>query len=725
MKLKSILVSSMLLCNASLYAQSGVNLIPLPKQIEYSNSKFSLNKESKILYSKGLEAQAQLLNGLISNATNIDFVVTQSDKASTNSIFLGLDSKIENSEGYTIVVTSKGIQINGKTPDGVAFAIQTLLQLMPEQIFSDRPQKGVEWQVPTLSIEDAPQFAWRGVMLDVGRYFFSKEYVLKFIDMISMYKMNTLHLHLVDDSGWRIESKKYLKLTEIGAFNGEGENRRGGFYTQEELKEIVAYAAARGITVVPELEFPAHLLSAVVAYPWLSCKEEQLKMPDQHYISKDLICVGKESSIKFLEDIIEETCAIFPSKYIHIGGDEAVYDYWDECPKCRKVMEENNFTKSSELQSYLTNIVAKIAKKHGRKIVGWNEIVQRGKVEEQVASMVWQDMADTKQAIDLGHEAVIAPADYLYFDFPEARLPSEMKAAGWKGPISIEKCYSLDLSSYENNKNVLGAHVSMWSDQFIHGTILQELELLDENRSENYINYFMLPRLLAFSELVWCKSDTKDFNSFKHRLLSHYKRLDYAGFNYRVPVPEIVSSEKTANGFLVELSAPINDATIHYTTNGTKPTPFDKLYTGKVEVKQLSDLRAVTALSKTRFSVPSYVEEDYSKYKEYGALVSKISHSTLNSTIEVDLTGKISSDGNYEVTFIPLTDDVNIEIGTLTIFKRDEISAKSEINKSVVTLPIATKVEIKNWQAGTPYSAKVDVKADENRGNIAVFIKKL
>ena len=264
--------------------------------------------------------------------------------------------------------------------------------------------------------------------------------------------MNVLHFHLVDDSGWRLEIKKYPKLTEIGAFNGEGEKKSGGFYTQEDLRELVKYAAERNVTIVPEIEFPAHILSAVSAYPWLSCRGEQLAVPDQHYISKDLLCVGKDSAITFLKDVLTETFDIFPGKYLHIGGDEAVYTYWEQCKRCQEVMSRKGLNKASELQAYLTNLVAGFAAKYGRKIVGWDEILQRGKIDQQVASMIWRNMKFAQGALDMGQEVVLAPADYAYLDFPETRFPSEIKAATWKDPISVQKCYHMDLSPYENNK---------------------------------------------------------------------------------------------------------------------------------------------------------------------------------------------------------------------------------------------------------------------------------
>lgn len=706
-----------------------VNIIPKPTEMSCGDAYLQFNEKSAIIYSsQQVKEQAEILATLLRNSTNLPFEVKSGLKALKNSILLSLDESVESEEGYLLSVTEKGAVVKASSVKGIFYGTQSLLQLFPENVVSQSTQRGVEWRIPTVEIVDAPTFAWRGMMLDVSRYFLPMDYVKRYVEVMAMYKMNSLHLHLVDDSGWRMESKKYPLLTEIGAFRGEGEQRTGGFYTQEELRELVHFAEQRGVTIIPEVEFPAHILSAVVAYPWLSCREEQLKMPLQHYISRDLICVGKESSIQFLQDIIDEVVEIFPSKYIHIGGDEAVYKYWDECPKCQKVMKDNNFTKSSELQSYLTNIVAKMAAKYDRTVVGWDEILERGEVTEKVVSMIWRDMKGTDHVLELGHSAVLAPADYTYFDFPESRLPGEIKAATWKGPISVEKCYNFDVSRFEGNPNILGVHGCMWTDQFIHGTILQELDPLNENRAENYVDYLTLPRLLALSEVAWSSSKNRDFKDFSSRLVKHYKRLDMSGYNYRIPVPDVASTERVKDGYLVELSTPVEGATIHYTTTGERATPYDKLYSGKVKVAQLSDLRAVAALSKSHFSISSYFEEDYSKYKPYGSFVVKLQHALLASGdgVEVvDLTGKVSGDGDYEISFIPLTDGVDIEIGAVDIYKRDEKSTSVNVDKAINSDIVTATFSLSGWEAGTPFSAKVEMKAGSaNRGNIAIFLKK-
>lgn len=724
-RLKILTLVLSFILTLQLLAAQQVNIIPKPAKLELKNAKgFNLNAKTKIIYENEFKEQAELLASLIYAPTALKLSTANATNGGQNSIQFVYDKQIDNVEGYMLEITDKRVVISSRSAAGSFYGIQSLLQLLPPQIESDKLQE-IDLLLPAISIVDAPTFEWRGAMLDVARYFFHKEFVLKYIDMMAKYKLNKLHLHLIDDSGWRLEIKKYPLLTEVGAFNGTGENRSGGFYTQDDIREMVAYGATRGVEIVPEFAFPAHFMSAVAAYPWLSCRETQVKVQTQHYISKDLLCAGKESSIQFLMDVIDEICTLFPSKYLHIGGDEAVYDYWSTCPHCQKVMEKEGLKKSSELQSYLTNIVAKAAAKYGRTVIGWDEILERGAVNEPVVSMIWRNMKNLEHVFNLGHKAILCPANTLYLDFPESNLPSEIKAATWLPPISLEQCYNFETANFEGNSAIIGLQVAMWSDQFIHGTLLQELALLDENRSERYIEYLMLPRMLAFAELGWTKNTDRNFEDFSARLNKHYARLDYANYTYRIPTP-IVTSQKVDDGYLITATTPIEGATIHYTTNSERPSPYDKQYTEPVKVAQLSDFRAIAALTKSHQSVPSYFADDYSTFKGYGRFAYKFLHLQLVEEMSIPLTGLISGDGDYEITFIPITDGVDVEVNKFKINKRDELSASVEPNILVKDKPAMIKVSISEWQAGTPYTAIVNMNIGMgNRGNMALFIKKI
>lgn len=325
------------------YGANEISIIPKPISIEQNSGNYLLTDKTVIYYDSSLEKYAEYLADALSKPTGWDFKLKEGK--GKKGIQLTLSSEINKAEGYKLTVTSQNISLSGADPAGVLYAIQSLLQLFPAEIYSSERQKGVVWEVPAISIFDAPERPWRGMMLDVARYFYDKEFVKKYIDRMAMYKLNKLQFHLIDDSGWRLEIKKYPRLTEVGAWAGNNTHRLGGYYTQEDIKEIIEYAQFRNVEIIPEIEFPAHMLSAVVAYPWLSCTEIQHEVPVQHFISRDLLCVGKESSYQFLEDVLKETVELFPSPYINIGGDEAVYTRWEECPKCQAVMKREGLKK--------------------------------------------------------------------------------------------------------------------------------------------------------------------------------------------------------------------------------------------------------------------------------------------------------------------------------------------------------------------------------------------
>lgn len=450
--------------------------------MEQREGAFELTPRTVITYQQGLEQQAKYLKEILDQSTGWDLQIDLG-KNKKSAINLTIDTaKVSQTEGYTLNVTEKSATICGADNGGVFYGIQSLLQLFPAQIYSHNRQRDIMWSAPAISITDAPERPWRGMMLDVARYFYDKEFVKKYIDMMAMYKLNKLQFHLIDDSGWRLEIKKYPRLTEIGAWAGTGSQRLGGYYTQEDIKELIAYGKVRNVEIIPEIEFPAHILSAIVAYPWLGCTGKQHEVPLQHFISPDLLCVGKESSLTFLKDVLEETVNLFPSSYINIGGDEAVYSRWDECPDCQAVVKREGLSKASDLQGYLTNVVSDMMKEKERTIIGWEEIILRGKVKNPVVALIWHNVADSIKATQDGHKAILTPASHMYLDFPEKGVPGEVKAAGWMPPISIEKCYSMGVNDYSPTSTVIGVMGCMWSDQFIHGTLLQEINLLNENR---------------------------------------------------------------------------------------------------------------------------------------------------------------------------------------------------------------------------------------------------
>ena len=707
-----------------------VCIIPQPVQLEQTEGVYVLPEKVTISYDASLKAQAEYLQEVLSQSTGRVAVMKEGKKK--GDIVLLVDAQAHKAEGYALSVTPKSVKIVAADPSGAFYGIQSLLQLFPAEIYSQKWQRNTEWKAPCVEIVDAPERPWRGMMLDVARYFYDKEFVKKYIDMMAMYKMNKLQFHLIDDSGWRLEIKKYPRLTEVGAWAGPNEKRLGGFYTQDDIREMVAYAKVRGVELVPEIEFPAHILSAVVAYPWLSCTGVQHQLPTQHFISRDLLCVGKETSIQFLQDVLEETVELFPSSYINIGGDEAVYKRYETCPDCQALMKREGLSKVSELQGYLTNVVAQMMKKKNRTLIGWEEIIMRGKVNEPVVALIWHNVADSIHATNTGHKAILTPCTHMYLDFPEQKIPGEVQAATWMPPVSLEKCYSMPVNDYSENSTVLGVQGCYWSDQFIHGQALQEIAYLNENRSENYAEYLTFPRLQAVSEVGWSKQNRRNFEDFRTRLSSHFARMDHKGCHYRLPVPRIEKEETLADGSTrFTLACDVPGATIRYTTDANYPTVHSPKYTGPVTVAKRDDFRAITVVSGTQYSLPLYFAPDYSAYKAYGEYVfgwEPLRVQPKPSAMRFEVTGKISGNGAYELAVIPTRGEDALQLGNLKLWKRNELMAEAFADASVKVgnQPVVYRFELNQFEAGTPFHIEIQGYAPNgNNTSGMMFLRKV
>lgn len=710
------------------------DIIPLPKKLVKNGSTFTLNKDTKIYYEKGLKIHATLLLDMLFPATGWTLEAVESGKDQSNSILLSIDKSLP-SEGYQLHVDEKAVKIHGGDEAGVFYGFQTLLQLLPPEIYNKELQRSTSWVIEGVDIQDEPEYAWRGMMLDVSRYFFDKDYVMKYIDMMSMYKLNTLHLHLIDDAGWRLEIEKYPRLTSIGAWRGEGAKRTGGYYTQDDIREIVAYAELRNVQVIPEIEVPAHNLAAVAAYPYLSCNGTPVQVPEQHFISRDLYCVGKESTFDFLEDVFEETFKLFPSKYIHIGGDEARYDRWKECPYCQKRKAELGLETEAELQVYFNRRIQKMVKKYGKTIVGWDEIIEEG-LEEKAVGMVWHNKKKALEATENGHDIVLALTDYLYFDFPESGIPGEVKAATWMPPISLEKVYQFDpvIEGLDEKyrPQVLGAQGALWSDQFIHGTILQEIEPINENRSEAYFDYLTFPRLSALAETVWTPKSMKNWDGFQQRMQSHYQRLDQAGIGYRVPQPKLLRKEVKNGQYSIELECPVDGAEIRFTTDGIKPNVHSEIYSKPIMISRLQDFQAITVVSRHHYSLPLYFPVTYPQYEKYGVMIgewrTKDVYADQEVVLEWNATGKIKKNGIYEVNFIATDGDNSMEIRGIKILKNGkEVAADSHRGSSKTSLEENVfAFSIDDYETGAAFTIQanaVGVGGTDTNGVIVIKLK--
>ena len=713
------------------YAQEkcDIQIIPQPQTVEQNNGVYRLPEKVAIGFDSSLKAQAEYLQEMLAQSTGRVAILKEGKVK--GDIVLSKDADLK-SEAYKLSVTTKGIKISASDASGAFYGIQSMLQLFPAEIYNERWQRNIVWEAPCVEIEDAPERPWRGLMMDVARYFYDKEFIKKTIDMMAMYKLNKLQFHLIDDSGWRLEIKKYPKLTEVGAWAGSDTKRLGGYYTQDDIREMIAYAKVRGVELVPEIEFPAHILSAVVAYPWLSCTGVQHEVPTQHFISRDLLCAGKETSIEFLRNVLEETCELFPSAYMNIGGDEAVYTRWEQCPDCQALMKREGLKKASELQGYLTNVVAEMMKKKGRTLIGWDEIIQRGKLNEQVVALSWHNPKDTLVATKTGHKAILTPASHMYLDFPEMSIPGEIQAATWCPPISLEKCYSMPINDYSESSTTIGVQACYWSDQFIHGSALQEFAPLNENRSENYAEYLLFPRLMAVSEVAWIKQSQRNWEDFRERVGSHYARLDNKECHYRLPQPRIAKEEKTSEGKTsFTLACDVPGAEIRYTTNGKYPSVHSALYTGPITLDKREDLRAITVVSNTQYSLPLYFAPDYSAYKAYGVHVfswEPLRIQSKPSNWRFEVTGKVSGNGSYELTVIPTRGDNAVRLGTMKLWKRNELMAEVSADKTIKNggEPASYSFKLDAFEAGTPFHIELEGYAPEgNDTSGMIFIRKV
>lgn len=726
----TLLIAVMLLTPVA----KAVNVIPLPVEMKENGQVFNLTNSTSILHSPGLKQQAELLLSALSPATGWDLTVSETSKTKGNVIFLKLDKTADiQPEGYKLSVTGKNIVITAKDGAGAFYGVQTLLQLLPVEIYNKQRQKNMVWKVRGVEISDAPSYPWRGMMLDVSRYFFEKDYVLRFIDMMAMYKLNVLHFHLIDDAGWRLEIKKYPMLTSVGAWRGVGKDRIGGYYTQDDISDIVAYASARNVDVIPEIELPAHVLAAIAAYPHLSCTGKQHEVPTQHFISRDIYCAGKESTFEFLQDVFDETVALFPSKYVHIGGDEAFYDRWKACEHCQKRKEVLGLETEKELRVYMNKRVQQMLAKHGKTVVGWDEIIEEGLTDKAVG-MIWHDKDKAIAGTKGGHDVVMALTGRTYFDFPESTIPGEVQAATWLPPISLQKAYEWDpmIPGLEPQfrDQVLGVNGCLWSDQFIHGNKLPRIDAINENRAEKYMDYLTFPRMAALAEVGWTPKELRSWEAFEDNMATHYQRYNEAGYGYRVPQPKLIAKEEKDGGFLITLENLVEGAHMRYSVDGVPANVHSTVYTKPIQVKDIHDFQAITVVNRRQFSLPLYFPKKYDGFEKYGELLAEWTPKDIQGitfgTFEMDATGKINKNGAYELTFLFTAGDYRLDIESVEVFKNGNKIAEDvhtgftggTAQKNVY------KFIIDGYETGAAFTIKARVRGDlGNESNGAVFIK--
>jgi hexosaminidase len=491
------------------------NIIPLPAQLEPRPGEFRLTPETDISADGPNRWNADYLHALLTVPTGFRLRVRTPSLAAKNAIHLRLEPGLESlgREGYRLTVAPDSVTVEAPMTAGVFYGIQSLRQLLPVEIEERRPVSGIGWAVPCQVITDRPRFAWRGFMLDEGRHFQGKETVLLTLDLMALQKLNVFHWHLTEDQGWRIEIKKYSRLTEVGSQRAGTSNTfeeakhdgvpHGGFYTQEEIRAIVAYAAQRNIMVVPEIEMPGHSLAALAAYPELSCIGGPFQVATHFGIFPDIYCAGKEATFAFLQDVLDEVMALFPSPYIHIGGDEAPKERWKECPDCQRRIREEGLIDEHALQVYFTNRIAAYLDSKGRHVMGWNEILQDGLVAGAVVQFWIRGRKQLLSAIRDEHRPVVM-STYLdaYLDHSYSLMPLS-RAYNYE-PIPKE----LDEKGAES---VLGLEFPLWSEWV---------------GSRARLDYQVYPRLTAMAETGWTPKSGKDLKDFRRRLTSFLERLD-------------------------------------------------------------------------------------------------------------------------------------------------------------------------------------------------------
>ena len=503
------------------------NVIPLPQEVTLTQKgAFVLTGTTPIVYPEGdeqLKNDAQFLSDYIADVTALRLTTTSAKVK--NAITLRLNKKVQGKEGYVITVDKKGVVIEGATAAGVFYGVQTLRKSIPVD------KSLTEVTLPGVVLKDAPRFGYRGVMLDCARHYFPVKFVKQFIDLIAMHNMNVFHWHLTDDQGWRIEVKKYPDLAKIGSVREKtvlGHNSDvfddtpyGGYYTQEEAREIVKYAADRFITVIPEIDMPGHMIAALAAYPDMGCTGGPYKVSPIWGIMPDVLCLGNEKTYQFCEDVLSEMMDIFPSEYIHLGGDETPNVRWKECPKCKALMAKENLT-PGKLQGYFTNRIEKFVNSKGRRIIGWDEILD-GDINQSATIMSWRGTAPGARGAKMGHDVIMSPSSHVYFDYYQTRQGESQ----WEEPLliggnlPIERTYSLEPvpegADAETASHIIGVQGNLWTE-YIAGPSLAE--------------YQVLPRMGALSEVQWRPQGQKDFENYKMRQTKMLKLYDAYGLVY-------------------------------------------------------------------------------------------------------------------------------------------------------------------------------------------------
>jgi hexosaminidase len=511
-------------------------LIPWPQKIQPRDGIFELGPETRIRVDGAARDTGQYLAAYLRRSTGFPFKVGSGSKAlaGRGEILLTTRNTIPGAaaESYDLTVAPDSVVIAAPDPAGLFYGAQTFLQLLPPEIFAGQSVRTRDWEVDCLHIEDRPRFIWRGFMLDVSRHFFTKEEVRQLLDVMAVLKLNTFHWHLADDQGWRIQIKKYPRLTEVGAWRKSigfkldpkssasygPDGRYGGYYTQADVREVVAYAASRHITIVPEIEMPGHASAALAAYPQYSCSGGPYSTDMDGGIFAGVYCAGKDETFEFLQNVLSEIIELFPGKYVHIGGDEVPKDNWKNCPRCQARMRQQGLKTEHELQSYFVRRIEGFLNSHGRTLIGWSEI-REGGLAQNAAIMDW--IGGAVEAATAGHDVVMTPTKFCYFDYYQStNQAAEPHAIG--GYLPLSQVYGFepvpDGLAQQFRSHIIGAQANLWTEYV---------------PNFKHVQYMAFPRLCALSEVAWTPPAGKDYNAFLDRLQTQARRFDQMGINFR------------------------------------------------------------------------------------------------------------------------------------------------------------------------------------------------
>ena len=616
MRFISILATATILAAGCCNTKGDISVVPYPNSVEIKCGQFDVRGAS-ITYQASLDERSKAIVGNF--ARQLSLATGTECTAVEDGTFGGFTFVLAEStpaEGYVLDITRNGVRVEASGLNGFNYAIQTIKQMLPVEIYGKEAAPEAEWKLTCAHIEDAPRFGYRGMHMDVSRHFFDIDAVKRYLDIMEVHKLNTLHWHLTDDQGWRIEIKKYPKLTEVGSIrkktiighifqSNEYDHTvygEGMWFSQDQIREVIEYAASKGITVIPEIDLPGHMLAALAAYPELGCTGGPYDVWGDWGIADDVLCAGKEKTMTFLEDVLAEVCDLFPSEYIHIGGDECPKVRWEKCPRCQAKIRELGLKDDDQhqaehyLQSYVMERMEKFINSKGKRIIGWDEILE-GTVAPDATIMSWRGVAGGLQAVRLGHDAIMTPNTYYYLDYYQS-LDKDKEPLAIGGYLPVEKCYSYepfteDMTD-EEKAHILGVQANLWTEYIA---------------TESHLQYMLLPRMTALSEVQWCQPENKDWERFINSADDFCSIYDKMGYNYGKHIFDpkaevVVNKEKACVEVIVKAQG---NTAVRYTLDGAEPTEDSPVYTKPIEIREDCTLLAKSEKEGTRLLSKTFV----------------------------------------------------------------------------------------------------------------------